>query len=78
MGIFVAQIQGGCALEPTQFPSVFLMPLPMKVTPFGRSPQFQDRFPQKIRLPPSSGDVHVGIKRGTTRYGTRLPTSDMA
>ena len=36
----------------------------MKVTPFGRSPRFLDRFLQKFRLPPS-GDVHVGTRRPT-------------
>ena len=43
------------------------MPLPIKVTPFGRSPRFRDRFPQKFCLPPSPpGDVHIG-----TRYPIR-------
>ena len=41
-----------------------LVQRPMKVTPFGRSPWFRNRSPQKFGLPPS-GDVHVGTRRPT-------------
>ena len=48
------------SVEPRElFEAVLLMLLPMEATPFGRSPRFRNRFPQKFLLPPS-GDAHVG------------------